>query len=238
MYSGLMVRRSSPCWAVLLVTACAAGDEGSGDAGGGGLDGGRVDGGRLDAGALDAGPAPDAGPTDGGATDGGATDGGVVPVDAGSDGGPIGSDAGCTPGASRACTITCTGGTTAMGRETCLDGILWSACERRPEMCGNGLDDDGDGMVDEDCRVEGACIWVRPQCQSVMTLNEVCAAAGGRRLVAGRRCPVAGAAVVALDATYGTYPLCCCNVASMCVPECSDPSCSSCVVWDEIQCCP
>lgn len=148
-----------------------------------------------------------------------------------------GADAGCTPGSTRPCTLTCATGGTAMGLEVCAGGDTWTACARRPETCGNAVDDDLDGTVDEGCRVEGTCIWVRPQCQGLMTLNEWCASAGGRHLVAGRRCAVAGGGVVPLDSTYGTYPLCCCDRVSMCVPECTDDSCSGCVVWDEIQCC-
>jgi hypothetical protein len=220
--------------ALVMIGGCAASGGGA-DGGTGGMDARSGDGGRIDAAArdattADATPEGDASAADGGSSDAAAGDAALT--DAGT-----ATDAGCTPGTSRSCTLTCTSGGSAMGRETCISGDAWTPCERRPELCGNGLDDDGDGEIDEDCRVEGTCIWVRPQCQGVMTLNAICAAAGGRHLVAGRRCPVAGSAVVPLDAAYGTYPLCCCNVASMCVPECEDPTCSSCVVWDEIQCC-
>jgi hypothetical protein len=151
--------------------------------------------------------------------------------------GPM-ADVGCTPGTSRACTLMCMGGTSAPGRELCYAPGAWGPCERPSELCGNGIDDDGDSLTDEDCTpVAGGCLWIRPQCQGLMTLNDWCATAG-MHLVAGRRCPVAGSAVVPLDAAYGAFPLCCCDAASMCVPECTSPGCGMCVVWDEIQCCP
>ncbi len=150
----------------------------------------------------------------------------------------IAPDTGCAPGTSRACDIACGMGTTAPGRQVCLGSGTWSPCERASEMCGNAMDDDADGAVDEGCREEGGCVWIRASCQGLGTLNEWCARAGGRRLVEGRRCPVAGGSTVPLDSAYGEFQLACCDVASMCRPECVGELCASSVVWDEIRCCP
>ena len=207
---------------------------------------GRADGGAgdaalaMDARALDA-FAPDAFTPDGPTSDPLLSDArgpdasspdGALPDAATSDAG-----GGCVIGTSRDCVLMCMSGGTAPGRQRCLGGDAWAPCERPTELCGNGLDDDGDSLIDEDCTAVGGCIWIRPQCQGVMTMNAWCASAGGRHLVSGRRCPVAGGDQVLLDAAYGAFPLCCCDVASMCVPVCEDSSCASCVVWDEIECC-
>ncbi len=102
----------------------------------------------------------------------------------------------------------------------------------------NAIDDDADGRVDEGCREDGGCLWIRASCQGLGTLNQVCARSGRPRLVEGRRCPVAGGSTVPLDAIYGEYQLACCDVASTCRPECTSDVCASSVVWDEIRCCP
>ncbi|MBN8615128.1 MAG: hypothetical protein J0L92_31310 [Deltaproteobacteria bacterium] len=146
--------------------------------------------------------------------------------------------AGCEPGESRACSIDCGMGASAPGRQICLGGDAWSVCDRVPETCMNTIDDDADGRVDEGCREEGGCLWIRASCQGLGTLNQVCARSGRPRLVEGRRCPVAGGTTTPLDAIYGEYQLACCDVASTCRPECTSDVCASSVVWDEIRCCP
>ena len=67
-------------------------------------------------------------------------------------------DCGCTSGEKRSCyngpPATKGVGACTEGEQTCDEGT-WDDCrgETRPtsEMCGNGLDNDCDGMVDEDC---------------------------------------------------------------------------------------
>ncbi len=56
----------------------------------------------------------------------------------------------CVQGASSACTTTC--GTA--GSRTCNGSCTgYSTCVAPAEVCGNGCDDDGDGMTDEGCTV-------------------------------------------------------------------------------------
>jgi len=178
---------------------------------------------------LDAGESVDVGVR----VDGGSLSDAPAPGDA-----RVTDAAGCAPGESRACSIDCGMGTSAPGRQICLGGDRWSVCDRVPETCMNASDDDADGRIDEGCREEGGCLWIRASCQGLGTLNQVCARSGRPRLVEGRRCPVAGGTTTPLDAVYGEYQLACCDVASTCRPECTSDVCASSVVWDEIRCCP
>lgn len=215
-------------------------------------DAGRVDAASMDAAADDAASAEDATVAD--ATealdapsnhdadeprDVGASGDAASPVDAlAIVDARVNDAAGCVPGESRACSIDCGMGASAPGRQICLGGDTWSVCDRVPETCMNAIDDDADGRVDEGCREEGGCLWIRASCQGLGTLNQVCARSGRPRLVEGRRCPVAGGTTTPLDAVYGEYQLACCDVASTCRPECTSDVCASSVVWDEIRCCP
>jgi len=84
---------------------------------------------------------------DGGARDAGRTDAGsLVVVDAGPpfDAGPTAGDAGCVTDVVRPCTTSC--GST--GSQTCLSGAF-GACIPPAEACGDGRDDDCDGVTDE-----------------------------------------------------------------------------------------
>ena len=81
-----------------------------------------------------------------------------------------------------------------------------AVCDSPPELCGNDLDDDGDGDVDcddPDCRVE----WFHTQCvaisRSAMPSTWVCAECARRRAVM----PGAGAVpAAAAGATAGAAP--------------------------------
>ncbi len=74
-------------------------------------------------------------------------------------GAPVNTDAACTPGSVRSCTAPPTevGPAPCPGSQTCLalgDGTAWSACVTPnpvPEICGDGLDNDCDGAVDDGC---------------------------------------------------------------------------------------
>lgn len=56
---------------------------------------------------------------------------------------------GCALGASETCETAC--GTT--GRRSCGEGCVWSECTPPVEVCGNGQDDDCDGVIDGEAAV-------------------------------------------------------------------------------------
>jgi hypothetical protein len=63
------------------------------------------------------------------------------------------NDQGCKPGSTQSCTAGL--GICADGKQTCNKDGEWGRCVSQVtptgESCGNGLDDDCDGQVDEDC---------------------------------------------------------------------------------------
>lgn len=84
--------------------------------------------------------------------DGGTMDDAVVVVAAADRDGDASPDAiDCAPDdaayGSLACPATCALDTDCALGQACIAG----ACTVLTELCGNGLDDDGDGMIDEDC---------------------------------------------------------------------------------------
>lgn len=69
--------------------------------------------------------------------------------------------AGCNDGVACTKDDRCTGGVCAGTAYTCTSGSICDGiggCSAAPpELCGNGTDDDGDGLVDEGCTTGGGC---------------------------------------------------------------------------------
>jgi len=59
----------------------------------------------------------------------------------------------CCRGTSQSCTASC--GST--GTRTCSSSCAWGSCTPPTEVCGNGVDDDCDSMIDEGCGSCGIC---------------------------------------------------------------------------------
>lgn len=146
------------------------------------------DGGEGVAGEPDEGGAPDAGSTDGGAdgTDAGEPDAGGPDAgpDVGPDAGPDGEaadingfDYPCEPGTKQACVTACG----SAGSQLCLKA--WGPCVPPLEFCGNCVDDDCDGLINEDCPPNPDCEDPQPECPvAVITVAEGGAAGVGTEL--------------------------------------------------------
>lgn len=134
-------------------------DGGDSQAGSSGTGGTSSDGGTTDAGSdgdSDSGGAAGASGTGGAAgsagTGGAAGTGGSSGTGGASGTGGTAGTGGnpnvCTPVTKAPCAIT----TTCMGDAECLaDGSGYGICQLRAEICGNSVDDDCDGQVDENC---------------------------------------------------------------------------------------
>lgn len=76
----------------------------------------------------------------------------------------------CDPGETASCTIACLiTGYTVEGYRECEDGCTWGACvmySEGPDLC-NGVDDDCDASVDEDC--QGGVIFPEPPVEAGRT---------------------------------------------------------------------
>ena len=80
-------------------------------------------------------------------------------------------------------------GTCTQGTQTCASNGQWGACEGQViptgEVCGNGLDDNCDGMVDEDVDADGDGCSTRnevliSEADDPVTVGSGCALSGGR----------------------------------------------------------
>jgi len=109
-------------------------------------------------------PGDDRGETGAGASGGSASDGAGGDIDLGSGGGGSGSVERCTPGATRSCypgDETVAGvGACAEGTQSCVaegEFTSWTECEDfvlpSDDTCGDGVDNDCDGVVDPGCCV-------------------------------------------------------------------------------------
>jgi hypothetical protein len=80
----------------------------------------------------------------------------------------------CQPGARQSCTTSCG----SVGQKTCGENGEWGGCVPPAEVCGNGVDDNCDGHVDEGCQVctPGTRVTCTSSCGTVG--EKVCSTTG------------------------------------------------------------
>jgi len=141
----------------------------------------------------------------------------------------------CTPGAGQACYTGPAGtqgvGICQAGTQTCLaDGSAWGACTGqqtpRAEICGNGLDDDCDGVVDNGCcpsgttNCGGTCVNTSSDPANCGACGQVCAAPNATATCVQGTCNIGGCSPGFVDCNGVVADGCECEGTACCGSGC------------------